>query len=520
MTFSKDKQSIFLWHSLQGDFCVLIPYPCLTSSFHDTLHTLLPLVPPNNKKIAFCPALLNNTSLSESLSCLLKAGFEKVYLYPQESAKQQIQLLNENDEAKSICIPCQSIQEILQKRDLSAQETLFFCFDRNMTYTFLSALMEGSPPPNHLTIDLSAIQENVAILRQRLPENAQLLAMIKANGYGTHELLMARFLKQQGVNFVGVAHAEEALLLRRSGIHQHIFIINASEHEMAKAALAKAEVGLYTKRQIIAASKAAEERGERMAVHLHIDTGMKRFGAHPSQALSLASLIGSLPTLFLAGLFTHFPAADNPNHDSFSHQQIERFSSAVSILNQHGFHPPHIHIANSAALFRFPLASCTMVRAGISLYGYSPSSMLVFPELRPALTLHSTIAGLVRAEKGDTVSYGRHFVVPHTKATLAVIPLGYFDGIHRIHHGKQTVRIRGKEAPLIGSICMDYMMADLTSHSSAKTGDHVLIFGKDGEGTCISPLSFAEGGGTILHEFLTCLGPRIRRLFLLPVNSR
>ena len=518
MNILSDKRSIFLWNSLQGDFCAFLPDACLSPSFPSTLYTLEQLAPPKHKKIAFCPAVSNNASLPAALFHLLRAGFEKVYLYPQEAAQQQTQLLKENEELKNICILCQSLEDALRKRTPNAQENLFFCFDEKLSYGLLAALMEGSPPPNHLIIDLSSIQQNVAILRQKMPAQAQLLTMIKANGYGTHELTIARFLQQQGVDFVGVAHAEEALLLRRSGISQHIFIINVAEHEMTKAALAKAEVGLYTKNQIIAAAKAAQEQGEQIPVHLHIDTGMKRFGAHPSQALSLALLIHSFPSLYFAGLFTHFPAADDPSHDSFSQEQIDLFSATVRTLNREGFHPPHIHIANSAALFRFPLPDCTMVRVGISLYGYSPSSLLAFHELRPALSLHSRIAGLVCAEKGDSVSYGRHFVVPHHKATLGVIPLGYFDGIHRIHRGKQTIRIHGKEAPIIGSICMDYMMADLTFHPSAKTGDHVLIFGEEEGRRPISPLAFAEGGGTILHEFLTCLGPRIRRLFLLPAH--
>ena len=492
-----------IWNSLKGHFCIL------SSSVHNpielkqTLDAITSLTPKNQEKTLFCPTRF----FQSHVSFLRTSRFSKIVLYPKEAPSFEPELP---------IVYFDSLEEaLLDQRAEEVPKTLLFLADDSTAYQQVASYMEGSTPPNHLIVDLNAISHNIDVVRSKLVENTRLLVMVKAHGYGTEEAIISRFLAKKGVDILGVAHVEEALALRLAGIEQDLFVINVSECEMEKALLANAEVGLYTEEQIQSARKTAERHQKQIKVHLHIDTGMKRFGTHPKKALSLAQQIQERPHLHLSGIFSHFPAADDPNHDHFTNCQIQSFFNIVRMLKLKDITPAHIHISNSTGIFRFPLPESTMVRLGIALYGYAPSSDISFHELIPSLTLETQVSGMVEGEKGETVSYGRRHTLSHDHAKLAVLPLGYYDGLHRQHSNRQTVRIHSHDVPLVGSICMDYMMADVTHVEGVATGDRVILFGKDKDGQDVSPLLFAERGGTILHELLTCLGPRIRRLFVL-----
>lgn len=494
-----------LWSSPFGDFCIQASSHTTPETLLKTLEISCSLIPPNLKKIAFLDASCLQQNPKKICTAFEQYQFSEIYIYPSIETPRNSKI------ALTVCSDLEKALTLYKQKN--TPHALFFCSKQVTSYQKLCSIMEGSPPPNHLNIDLSALASNIDTIKSHTGSHTRLLVMVKANGYGSEDAIVSRFLNSCHIDIVGVAHAEEAQSLRLAGIKQNIFIINASEYEMDKVALADAEVGVYTAEQIIAAHNAGLKWNKVIPLHLHIDTGMKRFGSHPKHAIQLASLIQSLSSVSLCGIFSHFPAADDPAHDDFSKEQVTQFLKTVELIQAHDIAVPCVHIANSVGTFRFPTPLCTMVRVGISLYGYSSSSSLSFSHLKPALSLETTVAGLVEAEHGETVSYGRRFKVPHTKGTIAVLPLGYYDGLHRLHSGKQTVRIKSHNAPLVGTICMDYMMADVTSIPHVATGDKVLIFGKDDSGHTICPLEFAERGGSIVHEFLTCLGPRIRRRF-------
>lgn len=477
-----------LWTSLRGDFCIHSAGTNDINLLKQACTQLVPLMPQKMTRAFICPHHFFQQHEQSINELVHNFHFSKIYTYPAETA---------------LDIP----------RSSMSPEALFFAADPQLNYNAICSFMEASPPPNHLTVNLDAIGANIDAVRAQIGDSTRLLIMVKAHGYGTEEAIISRFLTQKNVDILGVAHVEEALQLRYAGITQSLFIINASELEMEKAILADAEVGLYTEEQIHAAEKAAKTYKKPLLVHLHVDTGMKRFGAHQDNVLILAKLIQKQPHLQLSGIFSHFPASDEPTHDVFSKNQIDHFLKTISTLKEHNINPQYIHIANSAAIFRFTIPECNMVRLGIGLYGYNSSSNTACPELIPSLTLETRISGILHGKKGETVSYGRHYTIPHNTAKIAVIPLGYYDGLHRHHSGKHTVKIRSMEAPIIGAICMDYMMVDITHIPNVQVGDKALLFGIDSDGTHLSPLQFADKGGVILHELLTCLGPRIRRIF-------
>jgi alanine racemase/UDP-N-acetylmuramoyl-tripeptide--D-alanyl-D-alanine ligase len=266
---------------------------------------------------------------------------------------------------------------------------------------------------------------------------------------------------------------------------------------------------------IAALAQEAAKQNKCVKVHLHINTGMGRFGCRPEEALSLAREIRSYPSLELEGLMTHFACADDPQEDAFTWQQIACFDHVIQELREQGITVKWTHAANSSGVLRFSLPQYNMVRMGLATYGlYASEASRQALDLRLALSLTSRIVGINICIEGETISYGRRYRIAQGTQKIAVLPIGYFDGLHRNYSGKAHVLIRGQPAPMVGNICMDYMMVDVTHIPRAAVGDQVLIFGEDEYGYYLSPEELASRGDSIVHELMTCLGPRIQRVFV------
>lgn len=356
---------------------------------------------------------------------------------------------------------------------------------------------------NRLTIDLSSVTHNI----QKIKGSSKIMAMVKANAYGTDGAILSKFLESVGVTLLGVAHPDEAIILRKKGVKQEIFVINAALDEVSKLATWQFQVGISTQEMIVSLDCAAKERGVTLKVHLHVDTGMSRLGCHPRQVVTLAKSIKNHQNLHFEGIMTHFACADIFEEDAFTFSQIEYFRTSVKELEKNGLLPPYIHSANSSAALRKLFPEGNLIRIGLALYGLGGNS------LHPALSLTSRIVGINLCKKGDTISYGRNYVIEKESAKIAVVPLGYFDGLHRHYSGRGKVLVRGQKAAMVGTICMDFMMIDVTGIEDVEVGDPVLIFGKDAHGNVNSIEEFAADVGTCAHELITCLGPRIQRLF-------
>ncbi|MEI8125354.1 MAG: alanine racemase [Parachlamydiaceae bacterium] len=441
--------------------------------------------------------------------------------------------------------------------------------DRKQPLEKLMESFNGSISSNLSIINLAAIDENIKTIRHKMAKNTRLMMIVKALAYGTDAMQMATFLRTCGVDILGVSYVDEGVALKRAGVSQSIFVINAAIYEAAKIVTWDLEVGISDADAIETLAAEAAKKEKKIKVHLHVNTGMGRFGCRPEEALTLAQKICDSPSLILEGVMTHFACADDPAQDSFTYTQIECFENVIGQLQDHGIDPPWKHAANSAGVLRFDFfrlkdcskLDCTvrlsqspgvdlsettqydnmgkfpidqprelslsptvqsnfeqslnMVRVGLAMYGlHSSAATRDALQLRLALSLTSRIVGINVCNKGETISYGRSYAVQRDSQRIAVLPIGYFDGLHRSYSGKSSVIIRGQKAPMVGKICMDFMMVDVTDIPNAMPGDPVLIFGEDEYGNYLSPEELATSGDSIIHELITCLGPRIQRVFV------
>ncbi len=362
-----------------------------------------------------------------------------------------------------------------------------------------------------LKVDCSSVTSNIATLRSHLPNECRLMAVVKANGYGIGLLALARMSVENGIEIVGVAHLEEAIALREAGFEQDIMAFHAWPEQAATIKQYGVEVGVSDLEMI---RSCAEVGG--IAVHLQLNTGIQRFGCRPQEAVALAETIAATPSLKFKGMMTHFAAADRPKEDPFTIGQASQFDAVVDVLKERKIHPEWLHVANSPAIVRMGRSTFThynMARPGIMLLGVHPSTVTekICP-LKQAITLEARVIKIHTCKKGETVSYGRFYTVEREEERIALLPIGYADGIQWRSSGKGSVLIHGKKAPMVGAICMDYMMINVTDIPEAKVGDMATLFGaKKG---ALSVEAYARQAGIIPHELITSIGPRIERLFL------
>lgn len=364
--------------------------------------------------------------------------------------------------------------------------------------------------PNRLMIDLKAVARNVTTLKAHLPPQTEIMAMVKASAYGTDGEQFTRFLERCGLSFFGLSHVHEAVQLRRSGCLSKIFAIHGTADERFEIVQNGLCVGVDHLEVCVALDEEARRQGVQVPVHLHVNTGMQRFGVALQEVVPLAKQIASLPGLILEGVFTHFVAAEDPSFDAVTEEQVTLFQVALSLLKEAKLQPKLIHAANSAGAIRFPLSFCNCARIGLALFGLTSHPIEQRSiDLSPALTLQSKVVGITRCRLGDRVGYGGIYRVTQDNARIATVGIGYHDGVH-LHYGEKAYGvIRGQRVPLIGKICMDFLMVDATSVPDLQIGDPILLFGKGG----LSPEEWAALGHTNVRELITCLGPRVKREF-------
>lgn len=409
-------------------------------------------------------------------------------------------------------------QEVLNliRTGLRQEDIVLIKGDNKQSLDSLTEAFNDSICNNQCIINLAAIATNLKTIRNKLSNKlTRIMVMVKALAYGTDEIRMAKFLETCGIDILGVSYVDEGVALKRAGVNQAIFVINAAIYEAAKVVKWDLEIGVSDMAMIEAVAFEADLQSKKIKVHLHVDTGMSRFGCRPEEALHLAKLIMSHSSLELEGIMTHFACADDPESDDFTLMQVRDFQRTIDELKHHGIFPRWQHAANSSGVMRFDFPQFNMVRIGLAVYGlYSSEAAKQALELRLALSLISRIVGINVCKRGETISYGRSYNVKREQQKFAVLPIGYFDGLHRNYSGKGAVIIRGQKAPMVGKICMDFMMVDVTDIPNATPGDTVLIFGEDEHGNYLSAEELASQGNSIIHELITCLGPRIQRIFV------
>ena len=372
-------------------------------------------------------------------------------------------------------------------------------------------------------VDLGALERNLDAIRTRV-EFRKILLAVKANAYG-HGLVeqsragtvsapLAQFLQDRGVvDWFGVASVEEGVLLRTAGItHPILKLSQAQNHELTRAIDVGLTLTVVDPVTIWAASAAAETLDREIAVHLKIDTGMRRIGCAPAMAPRFAELIEQAPYLHLQGVFTHLAAADNPEDDDFTARQLAQFREAVAGIEQAlGRGIELVHAANSAAIERHPDAWFDMVRPGILAYGY-PQTVEAPVPVDPVLSLLSHVSMVKTVRAGETVSYGRTWVAPRD-TKLATVAVGYGDGYPRRLSNGVDVLILGARYPQVGIICMDQIMVDLGPDSEIGVGEQVTLLGRDG-GEFIGAADLAGLTGTISYEILSGIAHRVPRVYI------
>ncbi|MFA6916683.1 MAG: alanine racemase [Parachlamydiales bacterium] len=447
---------------------------------------------------------------------LVKNPVDRLFLvgnHPYNALLEQIKSFSPQIQL-SLCQDHEQAIDLL-RQEARHDDVILLKGSRKLPFDTLAGAFADASCANLCIINLAAIEWNLQALKRHLPNDTRLMVMVKAHAYGSDSVRMARFLNHAGAHILGVSYVDEAVVLRRSGITMPIFVINVPPHEAAKIVKWNLEAGVSSLASIEAIGKEAERQKKNMPIHLHVDTGMSRFGCRSEDTLPLAQVIAQSPSLTFEGVMTHFACADDPVHDDFTLQQIALFDKCIEELQINGLDPKWKHAANSAGAIRFKLPQYNMVRIGLAAWGLHTSEAAAsILELRLALSLISHIEGINLCKKGDTVSYGRRYRIEKDHQAIAVLPIGYFDGLHRHYSGKAHVMIRGHIAPMVGSICMDYMMVDVTAVPQVKVGDPVLIFGSDQYGQFLSPENLALSGNSIAHELITCLGPRIPRVFI------
>lgn len=362
-------------------------------------------------------------------------------------------------------------------------------------------------------VDLGAIAHNARLLKNCAGSGCELMVAVKANAYGHGVIPVSRAALRGGASRLAVSRTEEGVELRRAGIEAPILLLGYTLPSESDAIVHwNLTATVNSRPQAEALSDAAAARGKAVPIHVEVDTGMSRYGLLPGEALEFVRLLTHLPGLVLEGLYTHFAVADRSDK-AFTREQFDVFQTVVRQLEASGFSFPLKHVSNSAATIDLPGMALDMVRCGIALYGLRPSAE-VDPRvaLKPVLTLKSRVARVRTLPAGASISYGRTYVT-EGPTRVALIPVGYGDGYHRLLSNRGAVLIRGKRAPIVGRVCMDQFVVNVSDIPGVRLHDEVVLIGRQGEGS-ISTEEVARWAETINYEVTTGLMPRVTRVYL------
>jgi alanine racemase len=354
-------------------------------------------------------------------------------------------------------------------------------------------------------IDLRALSHNLRIARSAT-KNKEIMAVVKADAYGHGAVRISRHLLNNEVSMLGVAFLKEAVDLREAGITAPILIFfdTSNIETCLKYNITPTVFDLNTARKF---STAASRLNIMTPVHIKVDTGMGRVGLDMKNALDTITRIAGLDNINTEGLMSHFPDAEIEDK-SFARLQLKNFRQLIKSLRAKKINFRYLHMANSAAVLTMPEASFNMVRPGIMLYGYGPTDN---NSLKPVLSLKSTILFLKKVPAGTSISYGRTFITKRN-SRIATVPVGYADGYSRRLSNQGKVIINGMLAPVVGRVCMDTIMVDVTEIKGVRTGAEVVLIGRQGRQK-ISARDIAEKTGTIPYEVLTSIGQRVKRVY-------
>lgn len=360
-----------------------------------------------------------------------------------------------------------------------------------------------------LEINLNALTHNFNFFKRQIKPGTKMMVMVKAFAYGGGAAEIANHIQTMGADYLAVAFSDEGVALRKQGIRLPIMVLNPVEESFDLLREYELEPVVFSPEFFKKLGQYARHHEIRLSIHLDLDTGMHRLGFEQKHLQELKSLISEFPELNIASLYTHLVGADEEVHHDFSIQQLEQFMSMKSEIEAVLDYKPIIHALNSAGIVRFPEYQMDMVRLGIGLYGVEVTGKYD-ASLKPVSTLKTTISQVKDLPAGATVGYSRKGILP-SGGKIATLAIGYADGYdRRFSQGKGYVLIAGKKAPVIGNVCMDMVMIDVSDFQDVKAGDEAIIYGEQ-----ISLKELADRIGTIPYELLTNISTRVKRVYYL-----
>ena len=369
--------------------------------------------------------------------------------------------------------------------------------------------------PTRAEIDLGAISHNYRVLQEAAGPEVVVMPVIKADAYGHGAGPVARKLSDIGVPGFAVATVVEARALREAGISESILILGSLyEDDLETVAGSGIIPVLWDEESARRLSDFFSSRGERVTVQVKIDTGMSRAGVPADDAAKFINVVAGLPGLQLGGLLSHLAVADSSREWArrYTGKQFQTFTGITDVVAGE-ISPQALHLANSAGIIRYDFPGCTMARAGIALYGAYPDVDLYEEiDLQPVMSVKTGIVMLKTLQPGQSVSYGCTYTA-HEEIRVALLPIGYADGLSRALSGRGEFLVRGRRAPVVGRVCMDWTMIEVTDIADVAVGDEVVIIGRQGDAV-ISVDELAATLGTISYEIFCSWSARVRREYL------
>ena len=403
-----------------------------------------------------------------------------------------------------------STDELIENfdRERWAKSVILVKGSRDSRFERLTRLLERRTHTTTLEVDLAAMKKNLNYFRQHLPQHHPIVAMVKAGSYGTGDVDVARMLQHEGVRYLAVAFADEGVTLRKKGITMPIVVLNADQDSFDMMIAHDLEPEIYSFHSLDAFRRAVHHaHREAYPIHIKLDTGMHRLGFVDDDIDLLGRAIHLDTTLHVASIFSHLSSADVVEEDDFTRKQIAAFDYMSQQLTEWLDYKPLRHIANSAAIVRFKEAHFDMCRLGLGLYGFGFEHN---DSLIPVATLSTRIVQIKTLAAGESIGYGRAARTEHETVT-ATIPVGYADGLDRhLGNGRWEVIVGGRRAPIIGRVCMDSAMIDITGIAGVEVGDTVTIFGPEAGNTLEDMARVLD---TISYEIMTSISARVKRIY-------
>jgi alanine racemase len=364
-------------------------------------------------------------------------------------------------------------------------------------------------PPTRAVVDLDAIARNYRRLRDRVAPRA-VMAVVKADAYGHGAAAVARRLEREGADRFAVANTDEGVALRRAGISGDVLLLSCAEpEELARQHAYGLTPAVYDAAQAEAVVAAAERLPGHQGVHLELDTGMGRAGIRPEELEPILNAFRGARRARITGTFANLSHADDPASPATA-RQVETLRGCLERMRAAGVDPGMVHLANSAGTLAHPDTWFDAVRPGLALYGVSPSEAVDATGLDPAMSVETRVVGVRRVPAGTPLGYGGRFVTARP-TVVAMLPIGYHDGFRRSFSGRVSILLRGRKAPVVGSVSMDITLVDATD-AGAERGERAICLGRDGA-AAVSAWDLARAAETIPYEILCGIGPRVARVY-------